>query len=99
MVNPPPHLRTLKEIECYCIFGLVEVLQTESIEGVRYTLWDMTGWHRDYDPCVWRSGPPRSRSDRAGRCGCVWRRHLQDPEQSPRVPVEEIVWTLEDGPE
>lgn len=24
----------------------------EEIEGVRYALWDMAGWHRNYDPCV-----------------------------------------------
>ncbi|MDP9480375.1 MAG: hypothetical protein M3R38_32725 [Actinomycetota bacterium] len=35
--------------------GLVEVLHTEVIEGVRYDLFDLTGRHRDYDPCVWRS--------------------------------------------
>ena len=36
-----------------CIPGLVEVLRQEGVEGVRYALWDMTGRHRDYDPCVW----------------------------------------------
>lgn len=55
MGEPRPHLRTLEEIERDCVPGLVEVLHTEGIEGVRYALWDMTGWHRDYDPCVWRS--------------------------------------------
>jgi hypothetical protein len=50
----PPHLKTLAEIERKCIPGLVEVLKQEGVEGVRYALWDMTGWHRDYDPCVWR---------------------------------------------
>ncbi len=55
MSGAKPHLRTLEEIERTCVPGLVEVLRTEGIEGVRYALWDMTGWHRDYDPCVWRS--------------------------------------------
>ncbi len=55
MGEPRPHLRTLEEIERDCVPGLVEVLRTEGIEGVRYAPWDMTGWHRDYDPCVWRS--------------------------------------------
>lgn len=46
-----PHLKTLEEIERGCVPGLVEVLRTEENEGVRYALWDMTGWHRDYcDP-------------------------------------------------
>ena len=35
--------------------GLVEVVRGEGIEGVRYALWDMTGWRRDYDPYVRRS--------------------------------------------
>ena len=52
----PPHLKALDEIEHECIPGLVEVLRMEGIEGVRYALWDMTGWHRDYDPCTWRGG-------------------------------------------
>jgi hypothetical protein len=55
MSEAKPHLRTLEEIERTCVPGLVEVLRTEGIEGVRYALWDMTSWHRDYDPCVWRS--------------------------------------------
>ena len=37
------------------LVSLVEVLRTEGIERVRYALFDMTGWHRDYDPCLWRS--------------------------------------------
>ena len=37
-----------------CITGLVEVLREEGLEAVWYALWDMTNWHRDYDPCIWR---------------------------------------------
>ncbi len=55
MREPRPHLKTPEEIERTCVPGLVEVLRTEGIEGVRHALFDMTGWHRDYDPCVWRS--------------------------------------------
>ena len=55
MSEPRPHLKTLEEIERDCVPGLVEVLRTEGIDGVRSALWDMTGWHRDYDPCLWRS--------------------------------------------
>ena len=50
-----PHLKTLEEIERDCIPGLVEVLREEGMEAARYAMWDMTGWHRDYDPCIWRS--------------------------------------------
>lgn len=55
MSNARPHLKTLGEIERNCIPGLVEVLRTEGVEGVRYALWDMTGWHKHYDPCIWRN--------------------------------------------
>jgi hypothetical protein len=55
MSDTKPHLQLLEDIERDCILGLVEVLRQEGVEGVRYALWDMTGWHCDYDPCVWRS--------------------------------------------
>ncbi len=48
----PPHLQALEEIERDGIPGLVEVLRQEGLEAVHYALWDMTNWHRDYDPCI-----------------------------------------------
>jgi len=35
MGDAKPHLKTLEEIEHNCVPGLVEVLRTEGIEGVR----------------------------------------------------------------
>ncbi|MDP9475918.1 MAG: hypothetical protein M3R38_09565 [Actinomycetota bacterium] len=55
MSESRPHLKALDEIEWTCVPGLVEVLRTEGIEGVRYPLFDVTGRHRDYAPCLWRS--------------------------------------------
>ena len=55
MSDAKPHLRTLEEIERTCVPGLVEVMRTEGTDGVRYALWDMTAWHRDYSPAAWRS--------------------------------------------
>ena len=55
MNEPRPHLKVLEEIERTCVPDLVEVLRTEGVEGVRYALWDLTVWHRDYDLCAWRS--------------------------------------------
>jgi len=49
------HLKTLEEIEREGVPGLVEVLREEGVDAVRYVLWDATGWHWDYDPCIWRS--------------------------------------------
>ena len=33
----------------------MEVLREEGVDAVRYTLWDVTGWHRDYSPLAWRN--------------------------------------------
>jgi len=55
MRETPPHLKALEEIEKSSIPGLVEVLREEGLDGVRYALWDATGWHRDYSPPVWRN--------------------------------------------
>ncbi len=54
MSDAKPHLKTLEEIERDCIPGLVEVLREEGLDGARYALWDMMGWHRDYSPAAWR---------------------------------------------
>ena len=64
MSEPRPHLKALEEIKRTALPGLVGVLRTAGIEGVRYAPWDATGWHRDYAPCVWRSKAS------AKRCGC-----------------------------
>ena len=34
------------------------MLRTEGIDGVRYAPRDMTGWRRDYGPCLRRSRVP-----------------------------------------
>ena len=48
MKATPPHLKVLEEIEEAGIPGLLEVLREEGTDGVRYALWDATGWHRGY---------------------------------------------------
>lgn len=55
MNDTPPHLQALEEIEQGGIPGLPEVLREEGIDGVRYALWNVAGWHRDYSPPAWRS--------------------------------------------
>ncbi len=42
------HLDVLEEIERDGLPGLVEVLRQEGLDAVRYILWDVTGWDRDY---------------------------------------------------
>ena len=41
MNSTPPHLGTLEEIKETGIPGLVEVLREESLDAVRYVLWDV----------------------------------------------------------
>ena len=55
MKGTPPHLQALEEVERAGIPGLLEVLREEGIDGVRYALWNVSGWHRDYSPPAWRS--------------------------------------------
>ncbi len=55
MSDIKPYLTTLEEIEHDCIPGLVQVLREEGLEAVRYFLWDLTGWHHNYDPVLWRN--------------------------------------------
>ena len=55
MMDTPPHLQALEEVEQAGIPGLLEVLREEGIDGVRYALWNVSGWHRDYSPPAWRS--------------------------------------------
>jgi hypothetical protein len=60
MSDTPPHLKTLEEIaleeiEKTGIPGLIEGLREEGLDGVRYALWDATGWQRDYSPPAWRN--------------------------------------------
>ena len=49
MAAPKPRLKDLADIERDCIPGLMEVLRTEGVEGVRYALWDMTRWHENME--------------------------------------------------
>ncbi len=55
MKETSPHLKTLEEIERECLPGLVRALKEEGLEAVRYFLWDLTGWRRNYDPVLWRN--------------------------------------------
>jgi hypothetical protein len=43
MRGTPPHLKTLEVIEKTDVPGLVEVLREESLDVIRYVLWDSTG--------------------------------------------------------
>ena len=93
------HLKTLEEIERDCIPGLVEVLRTEGIEGVRYALWDMTHSHEHYDPCIWRS----QATEEQKRTGWeMWVRMEKIIatilDEAHKRQIEETMDALEEGP-
>ncbi len=78
----------------------MEVLRTEGVEGVRYALWGMTGWHRAYDPCVCRNRADEERK----RVGWeVWVRMEKIIatvlHEAHRRQAEESMDALEEGPE
>ncbi len=98
--STPPHLKTLEEIEHDCIPGLVEVLREEGLEAVRYFLWDLTGWHRDYDPVLWRHRATEEHKRvgwemwvRMARIMCAVLREAHERQ------IEETIDALSDGPE
>ena len=67
MRDTSPHLQALEELEKAGIAGLLEVLREEGIDGVRYALWDATGWHRDYSRPHGGAESPPIRSAKVGR--------------------------------
>ena len=100
MDSTPQHLKTLGEIERTCVPGLVEVLRTEGVEGVRYALWDMTGWHRDYDPCVWRSRATEEQKQVGWEMWVRMEKIIATVlHEAHERQVEESMDALEEGPE
>jgi hypothetical protein len=100
MKEPPPHLKALEEIEREGIPGLVEVLREESIDAVRYVLWDVTGWHRDYSPAAWRNRATEEQKrigwEMAVRMEKIICTVLHEAHERQ---VEEAMDTLAEGPE
>jgi hypothetical protein len=80
--------------------SLVEVLRNEGINGVRYALWDMTGWHRDYVLCLWRSRAAEDQK-RAGWEAWVRMEKIIATvlDEARERQVEEATDTLPEGPE
>jgi hypothetical protein len=100
MSEPRDHLKVLEEIEREAIPGLVEVLRTEGVERVRYALWDMTGWHANYDPAIWRERATEEQK----RVGWeMWVRMekivCQVLRESHERQIEETMDALFEGPE
>jgi hypothetical protein len=100
-VNPtPPHPQTLEEIEGTVIPGLVEVLREEGLDGVRYVLWDTTGWHRDYSPPAWRHRAAEEQKRKGWEMAVRIEKILCTVlDEAHKRQVEETAETLSEGPE
>jgi hypothetical protein len=100
MKDTPPHLQALEEVEEAGIPGLLEVLREEGIDGVRYALWNTTGWHRDYSPPAWRSRATEEQKregwEMAVRIEKIVATVLHE---AHKRQVEEVMDTLQEGPE
>ncbi len=100
MNSTPPHLGTLEEIEETGIPGLVEVLREESLDAVRYVLWDATGWHRNYDPTTLRN----QATEEQKRMGWEMKVRIEKIlctvlQEAHEQQVEETMETFSEGPE
>ena len=76
------------------------MLREEGTDGVRYALWDATGWHRDYSPAAWRNRATEEQK----RIG--WEMVVRIEKivttvlhEAHKRQVEEAMETLEEGPE
>ena len=100
MGDTAPHLKALEEIERDGIPGLVEVLREASLDGVRYALWDATGWHRHYSPAAWDNRPTEEQKrvgwEMAVRIEKIIATVLDEVHERQ---VEDVVDVLSEGPE
>ena len=100
MKETPPHLKALEEIERHSLSGLVEVLREEGLDAVRYTLWDATGWHRDYSPPAWRTRATEEQKRVGWELAVRIEKILCTVlDEAHKRQVEETAETLSEGPE
>ena len=76
------------------------MLREEGTDGVRYALWDATGWHRDYSPAAWRN----QATEEQKRIGWELAVRIEKVictvlHKAHRLQVEETMETLAGGPE
>ena len=100
MKDTPPHLQALEDIEQAGIPGLLEVLREEGTDGVRYALWDATGWHRDYSPPAWRNRATVEQKRRGWEMAVRIEKILATVlREAHERQAEEVADTLAEGPE
>ena len=67
---------------------------------MRYALWDTTGWHRAYDPCIWRSRADEERKHVGWETWVRMEKNVTTAlHEAHERQVEEAPDALEEGPE
>lgn len=100
MGDTPPHLQALKEVERAGLPGLLEVLREEGIDGVRYALWNVSGWHRAYSPPAWRSRANEEQKREGWEMAVKIEKIIAMVlDEAHKQQVEEVMDTLEERPE
>ncbi len=76
------------------------MLREESLDAVRYVLWDATGWHRDYSPLAWRHRATEEQKPKGWEMAVRIEKILCTViDQAHKRQVEETTETLSEGPE
>jgi hypothetical protein len=76
------------------------VLREEGIDEVRYALWNVSGWHRDYSPLVWRNRATEEQKRIGWEMAVRIERIIATVlEEAHKRQVEEVMDTLQEGPE
>jgi hypothetical protein len=97
--HTPEHLEVLEEIERHGLPGLVKMLREEGLEEVRFVLWDLAGWHKDYALAL-GSGATQEQKRRGWEMFVHTEKILVTAlHEVLRQQVEETMNVLSDGPE
>ncbi len=100
MRDTPQHLQALEEAEREGMPGLLEVLREEGIDGVRYALWNVSGWHRDYSPPAWRNRANEQHKREGWEMAvCIEKIIATVLDEAHKRQVDEVMNTLQEGPE
>ena len=76
------------------------MLREEGIDEVRYALWNVSGWHRDYSPLVWRNRATEEQKRIGWEMAVRIERIIATVlEEAHKRQVEEVMDTLQEGPE
>jgi hypothetical protein len=76
------------------------VLREEGIDGVRYALWNVSGWHRDYSPPAWRSRATEElKSEGWEMAVSIEKIVATEIHEAHKRQIEGVMDILEEGPE